>query len=447
MQTVHVSEEARLEALRQFDILDTSSEQAFDDLAKTAATICKTPIALIEFVDKDRVWCKAKIGLDLGEIPREHSFSSHAILENDVLIVPDASADERFAAAEPAIAGQPIRFYAGMPLVTHSGQAIGTLCVLDRVPRELTRQQTEWLRILSKQVVSQLERRLNAADLARVNKELEEHTSEFKATEAALRQRAEDLRQLRTHQDELEAARTVQLAGVLEQLQREVAERTQAEAASRRREDELRELRTSLEEMMADRTAELARVNELLQQEIAARRHAEEVLLQREGEWNAQRTHFEGVLAERANEVAQATDQLQQEIAARGHAEEVLLQREGEWNAQRTHFEGVLAERANEVAQATDRLQQESAARRHAEEVLLQRETEWKAHQAHLEGVLAERASEVVQATDQLQQEIAARRHAEEVLLQSEGQLRQVGKVVSEMSEGLRRELERCVQC
>lgn len=151
-------EEERLDALARYAILDTSPEQAFDDVAKLAAALCDTPIALVSLVDRDRQWFKAVVGLDLTETPRAISFCSHAIEGEGPFIVEDASGDERFA-NNPLVTGAlSLRFFAGVPLVEeHDGLALGTLCVLDTRPRGLTELQLRTLRVLSKQVVAQLE--------------------------------------------------------------------------------------------------------------------------------------------------------------------------------------------------------------------------------------------------------------------------------------------------
>jgi anti-anti-sigma regulatory factor len=159
-------EALRLAALHQYNILDTTPEEAFDDLTRLAAHICGTPIALVSLVDADRQWFKSAVGIEDLETPRDVAFCAHGILHKDVFVVPDALEDERFA-DNPMVIGDPhLRFYAGTPLTTPEGHTIGMLCVKDRAPRHLTPEQVEALRALGRQVIAQLELRRHVADLA-----------------------------------------------------------------------------------------------------------------------------------------------------------------------------------------------------------------------------------------------------------------------------------------
>ncbi len=184
------NETERLAALRGLGILDTLPELAYDELCALAAYICQAPIALISFVDEDRQWFKSRVGWSAGETCREVAFCAHAILQPDLLVVPDTRADERFA-NNPLVTSPPgIRFYAGAALVTAEGHALGTLCVLDHKPRELTAEQTRALRALSHQVVAQLRLREQLTEQRRINDELA-RANEALQTEVALRRRAE----------------------------------------------------------------------------------------------------------------------------------------------------------------------------------------------------------------------------------------------------------------
>jgi len=147
----------RIAALRSYDILDTLPEKSFDDLAQLAAIICETPGAMITFVDSDRLWFKSMVGFVANEVPRELSFCAHAIMHHEVMVVEDATKDERFA-GNPLVSSAPkVRFYAGSPLRTPDGEALGSVCVIAQEPRSITDQQRQALRLLANQVQLLLE--------------------------------------------------------------------------------------------------------------------------------------------------------------------------------------------------------------------------------------------------------------------------------------------------
>lgn len=161
-------EEKRLAALQSYKILDTLAESAYDDLTSIASLICDAPIALVSLIDFDRQWFKSKVGLEANETPRNISFCTHAIEGTDLFVVEDAIADPRFR-DNPLVTSAPsIRFYAGAPLIDAQGHGLGTLCVIDRIPRKLTERQCVVLQALSRQVVSLLELRKASAELAKV---------------------------------------------------------------------------------------------------------------------------------------------------------------------------------------------------------------------------------------------------------------------------------------
>jgi GAF domain-containing protein len=165
------NERKRLEVLWQYDVLDTVPEQVFDDLTELAARICEAPIALITLVDEKRQWFKSKFGISVNETSRDISFCGHAILQQELFIVPDATRDERFAKNPLVVAEPKIRFYAGAPLITPDGHALGTLCVIDKVPHTLRPDQKRALQILSRHVMTQLELRRHSLELARTREE------------------------------------------------------------------------------------------------------------------------------------------------------------------------------------------------------------------------------------------------------------------------------------
>ncbi len=160
------NEAFRQQTLDQYLVLDTTNEVAFDDLTRLAAIICDTPIALVSLIDRNRQWFKSKLGLDANETSREVAFCAHAILNDKIFEIPDARRDQRFADNPLVTDGPRIQFYAGTPLTAPNGAALGTLCVIDRKPRQLSGKQREALQILGRQVLAQLELRRKNFELA-----------------------------------------------------------------------------------------------------------------------------------------------------------------------------------------------------------------------------------------------------------------------------------------
>ena len=187
------NEKKRLAVLWQYEVLDTVPEEVFDDLTELAARICEAPIALISLVDESRQWFKARIGTTVSETSRDVSFCAYAINQSELFIVPDATKDKRFA-RNPLVTSDPkIRFYAGAPLITPDGHPLGTLCVIDKVPRELRSDQKQALRILARHVVSQLELRRRSRELLEARQTGEKMRKEMERLSAELAQARREL--------------------------------------------------------------------------------------------------------------------------------------------------------------------------------------------------------------------------------------------------------------
>src|SRR6266404_5100939 len=191
------NEKKRLEVLWQYEVLDTVPEQVFDDLTELAASICGAPIALITLVDENRQWFKSRVGITVNETSRDVSFCGHAIMQQELFIVPDATKDDRFS-QNPLVTSNPkIRFYAGAPLITPDGHALGTLCVIDKVPRTLRPDQKRALQILARHVMTQLELRRRSQTLAQAHKERERAQSHLHKARAQLAELRRQLRRLK----------------------------------------------------------------------------------------------------------------------------------------------------------------------------------------------------------------------------------------------------------
>lgn len=184
-------EERRLAVLRDFGVLDTAPERDFDDIADLAAQICEVPVALISFVDKDRQWFKARTGLDPKETPISQSICAHVIRANTFTEISDTREDPR-TADNPLVTGpEQFRFYAGALLQTAQGLPLGTLCVLDRVPRQLTDLQRRTLKVLADQIIRQLELRRALSDAEVMRREVDHRVkNSLQSIEALVRMQA-----------------------------------------------------------------------------------------------------------------------------------------------------------------------------------------------------------------------------------------------------------------
>lgn len=176
-----LNEAERIAALRSYGILDTAAELAFDDATELASLICDTPISLVSLIDEHRQWFKSRVGLSITETSRDVAFCAYTILQSNALVVPDASQDQRFANS-PLVTREPyIRSYAGVPLINPEGYSLGTLCVIDRVPRQFTAQQLDALEAIARQVTAQLELRRQVNILEQTIEERQQTEAEYQA--------------------------------------------------------------------------------------------------------------------------------------------------------------------------------------------------------------------------------------------------------------------------
>jgi adenylate cyclase len=192
-------EEARLNALRALQLLDTASEQRFDRITRMTQKAFDVPIAYVALVDADRQWFKSRIGLEPQQTPRNTSFCGHAILQDDALVIPDARRDTRFA-GNPMVLGEPFaRFYAGLPLRAQNGYKVGTLCVIDKRPRQFGPSEIETLQHLGALV----EREFELADALALKAQAEELRAAREASERKLTETLAQLRAAKSRTEEL----------------------------------------------------------------------------------------------------------------------------------------------------------------------------------------------------------------------------------------------------
>lgn len=221
-------EPARLVALAHYAILDTAPEQAFDDIARLASMVCATPAAAVAFIDRERVWFKARIGIDLDQMPRSHVLDERALRACELTVFGDLRADARGAGSSVRIDGRPMRFFAGAPLRAPDGQVIGTVCVGDVAPRTLDARQREGLDVLARQASHLLELRRYALEQRQLLNEREAVAQRAEQAHAELEHRHERL---------LDSARRDQLTGLLNraalvQLMHDPVQRQRLDAAN-----------------------------------------------------------------------------------------------------------------------------------------------------------------------------------------------------------------------
>lgn len=182
-----IYDDIRLLAVERFKTLNLETDSEFQEFVQMASDICDTPIALITLVDEDTQWLKVRKGTDVTQMPTETSFCKYTMLEDEVMVVQDAQKDQRFA-NNPIVAGEPlVRFYAGTSLVTHEGQKIGTLCVIDVVPHELNKNQQLMLKMLGKQAIGLMDLRISVEMLEKNKKEVEAQREIIKKAEMTQR--------------------------------------------------------------------------------------------------------------------------------------------------------------------------------------------------------------------------------------------------------------------
>lgn len=193
-------EAQRQDALDAYAVVDTVSEQAYDDLVRLAATLCDAPAAAISLIDRDRQWFKARVGLDQVQTPRALAICDHAIrTPGQTLIVRDVADDPRFSTRVVSIEGRPLRFYAGVPLLSPDGHALGTICVLDSQPRELRPAQRDGLEVLARQTQHLLELRRYALEQRRLLNEREAFARRLEDAQADLQRRHDELQYSASH--------------------------------------------------------------------------------------------------------------------------------------------------------------------------------------------------------------------------------------------------------
>jgi diguanylate cyclase (GGDEF)-like protein len=199
-------EPARLAALERYAILDTPPEQAFDDIARLASMVCTTPAAAVALIGRGRVWFKARLGIDVDEVPRPLAISERVLHAREPIVVSETRADPRGAGSPVRIEGRPLRFFAAAPLLAPDGHVLGTVCVGDHVPRTLGVRQREALEVLARQTTHLLELRRHLLEQRQLLSKHEAVAKRVERAHAELENRHERL---------LDTSRRDQLTGLL----------------------------------------------------------------------------------------------------------------------------------------------------------------------------------------------------------------------------------------